>query len=673
MGRIVQAWDPRHERKVAIKLLLNRSEPVMRRFAGEARITARLQHPAIVPVYDSGYSELGEPFYAMKLVEGRTLADAVLACRSVEERLALIPPIIAVTEALAYAHARRIIHRDLKPSNVLLGAYGETVVVDWGLAKELGSAEDDEVEGNAHALPALTAAGRAIGTPRYMPPEQACGGAADERSDVYSLGALLYEVLAGVPPYQGASGKDVLAQLEAGPPRPADAIEPRVPAELATIAGKAMARAPGYRYATAAEMAADLKRFAAGQLVSVHSYTLGALVRRWTRRHATTVVVAAVLLLVLASVAGLSVRRIVRERDRADAASVVDENERSAMATQRDAAEKLVGFTITSLRDRLEEVGRLDVLAGVGREVSAYYESVAPLGKGAELGVLERRASAAETLAGVEAARHDPPQARALYETGAALREELVARTGRPQGGDERSARLAEGALLVERARFELSERSVAAARTFSERAVVVADTLAAGDPPSVPELTLVAKAHAALAAVRKREANLDAATTEATRAITAARGVLAAAPSTPSALRVMGTALDEGIAIDQIAGRFDSPGARRGGRGEGAPRRGGARGLSRPARAQQGVRDSRFLPPRSEPNLPRPGGRRPRRSAPREPRRARPGQQRMGASPRPVVRHHVLHPAARRPARGGDRELPPRDRRPRARRGEDP
>jgi len=555
MGRIFEGWDPRHQRKVAIKLLLHRSASMARRFAREASITARLQHPAIVPVYDSGVSASGEPFYAMKLVDGRSLADAVGDCASFQERVALLPHIVAITDALSYAHAYRVIHRDLKPSNVLLGAHGETVVIDWGLAKELDEAHHDE--GDSEAEPAaltITVAGAALGTPRYMPPEQARGEAVDERSDVYALGALLYHVLAGLPPYEGASRDDALTQVKAGPPRPVATVEPRVPADLAAIVAKAMARAPDDRYATATEMAADLKRFGAGQLVSVHSYTLGALVRRWAARHAAPLAVATILLLVLASVAGVSVRRIVRERDRADAANVLAGREREAMALQRDAAEKLVAFVITSLRDRLEQVGRLDVLGGVGAEVSGYYESVAPLGKGADLGVLDRRASAAETLAGVEEARHAPTAARAQYESAEALRHELVARDG---GVAQRTA---EGALLVRRARFELNERSVSAAEAPAARAAAIGDEIVGADPTSAPGLALVTRAHAALGAVLRRKGELEAATTEANRAIYAARHLLARQGSSPDTLRVMGVALDEATGIDQSAGRFASP-----------------------------------------------------------------------------------------------------------------
>src|SRR5262249_9553127 len=135
MGRITRAFDRRLGREVAIKEVL---DPLMRaRFEREAAITARLQHPAIVPIYEAGTWPDGSAFYTMRLVDGGTLADAIGKAATMPARIALLPHVVAATEALAYAHSRRIIHRDLKPGNVLVGGFGETVVIDWGLAKEL--------------------------------------------------------------------------------------------------------------------------------------------------------------------------------------------------------------------------------------------------------------------------------------------------------------------------------------------------------------------------------------------------------------------------------------------------------------------------------------------------------------------------------------------------------
>ena len=141
LGRILAARDLRIGRVVAIKELLRDSEAAYARFVREALITARLQHPAIVPVYEVGRWPAGEPFYAMKLVSGRSLHDVILATPALDERLALLPNVIAVADAIAYAHSQGIIHRDLKPANVLVGEFGETVVIDWGLAKDLRDGE----------------------------------------------------------------------------------------------------------------------------------------------------------------------------------------------------------------------------------------------------------------------------------------------------------------------------------------------------------------------------------------------------------------------------------------------------------------------------------------------------------------------------------------------------
>ncbi|HTM19516.1 MAG TPA: serine/threonine-protein kinase, partial [Kofleriaceae bacterium] len=147
MGRILHAVDRRHGRRVAIKELLSDTPALRVRFRREALITARLQHPAIVPVYEAGKWPSGEPFYAMKMVEGRSLDKVIGARPTLAERMGLLPNVIAVAEAIAYAHERQVIHRDLKPANVLVGDFGETVVIDWGLAKDSAANEPEESAG----------------------------------------------------------------------------------------------------------------------------------------------------------------------------------------------------------------------------------------------------------------------------------------------------------------------------------------------------------------------------------------------------------------------------------------------------------------------------------------------------------------------------------------------
>ena len=355
MGRVLRALDRRLRRPVAVKELLWHSPVVppelTARFVREALLTARLQHPSIVPVHEAGRWPDGRPFYAMKLVTGRSLAEVIHERRhNLDERLALLPNLIAVAEAIAYAHSEHIIHRDLKPANVLVGSFGETVVVDWGLAKVVDSVENHGNEKlSSVSLPGSSDDGRTevgaiVGTPSYMPPEQAQGLPVDERADVYALGAMLYATLAGEPPYPRATPQQVLA----GPPVPLRKKQPGVPEELATIVVKAMARAPGDRYATARELADDLQRFQTGRLVAAHRYSRAALVRRWLRRNRVPVAISTIALSLLAATGAMSVRRVVEEKTVALA-----ERARAEAAREREAA-RVDELTLSQARAALD-------------------------------------------------------------------------------------------------------------------------------------------------------------------------------------------------------------------------------------------------------------------------------------------------------------------------------
>jgi eukaryotic-like serine/threonine-protein kinase len=313
LGRVVEAKDRYLDRKVALKELLATDGQSRRRFVREALITARLQHPSIVPVYEAGRWPDRAPFYAMKLVAGQRLLDKIKG--SLADRLALVPTVLAVADAIGYAHSERIVHRDLKPQNVLVGAFGETVVIDWGLAKDLAIEDTDALDAGPYrnASADHTVDGAVMGTPAYMPPEQAEGQEVDERADVYALGAMLYHVISGRAPHVGDSVDQMIARIVAGAVDPVAALEPEVPADLATIVEKAMARSPAQRYPNAAAFADDLRRFTTGQLVAEHRYTAGERVRRWLRRHRAVVAVAAIAGAVLIAFGTWSIRRIVIE------------------------------------------------------------------------------------------------------------------------------------------------------------------------------------------------------------------------------------------------------------------------------------------------------------------------------------------------------------------------
>ncbi|AKJ02215.1 High-affnity carbon uptake protein Hat/HatR [Archangium gephyra] len=342
IGRILRARDLRLGRPVAIKEMLAPAREAEPRFVAEALVTARLQHPSIVPVYEAGRWPGGEPFYAMKLVSGRSLADVLAERKTLEERLALLPHVLAVAEAMAYAHSERIIHRDLKPANVLVGDFGETVVIDWGLAKEL-SREHDVGATGAGVSPAsdsedgaMTRVGTVMGTPAYMPPEQAAGHAVDERADVYALGAILYHLLAGVQPYDGGSSGQVLQRVVQGPPPPLSQRERCIPVDLVAIVTKAMARDPAGRYACARELVEDLRRFQTGQIVGAYEYSRMELLRRFVRRYRAVVSVVGVAMALLAVLGAVSVGHIMDERDRAERKQVEAESARREADAQAD-------------------------------------------------------------------------------------------------------------------------------------------------------------------------------------------------------------------------------------------------------------------------------------------------------------------------------------------------
>jgi tetratricopeptide (TPR) repeat protein len=371
MGRIIAARDRRLGRRVAIKELRDPGEGLRARFEREALLTARLQHPAIVSVHEAGRWPSGEPFIAMKLVPGVALDKVIARAKTFDERLALLPHLLAVADALAYAHKQRVVHRDLKPANVLVGDFGETVVIDWGLAKDLadlGGEAGESAPYRSSADAAETAVGSVLGTPAYMPPEQARGQSVDERADVYAIGAMLYHVLGGVAPFDGKTAADVLAAVTAGPPTPLAERQPGLPRDLDAIVARAMARAPADRYPTARELAEDLRRFQTGQLVGAHRYSRRQLLWRWVKRHRGAVAVAVIALATLATVATVSLRRIFAEQRRTEEQRVLAEESRAD-------AEKLVEFMMGDLRDKLEGIDRTDMLEGVTDKVRDYYAS----------------------------------------------------------------------------------------------------------------------------------------------------------------------------------------------------------------------------------------------------------------------------------------------------------
>lgn len=339
-GRVWRAFDTQLGREVALKELAPRmpggapretpTAQIAPRFLREARITSQLEHPSIVPVYEVGRRQDGRLYYTMKLVRGRTLAEAIHQAKSLKERLALLPHYVDLCQAVAYAHSRGVIHRDLKPSNVMVGEFGETVVLDWGLAKPRHADSEGEPAAPTRETPwglrmeeapplGFTTDGEAVGTPAYMPPEQARGelDRIDERSDVYSLGVVLFELLTARLPFEGSNVYDMLRQVAEGTAPDVAKIQEDAPRELCAICQRAVARAQDDRYPTAKELAEDIARFQSGALVSAHVYGFREYLRRFVRRYWPQLALASAAAVIVACVAVYSYLAVVRERNRA--------------------------------------------------------------------------------------------------------------------------------------------------------------------------------------------------------------------------------------------------------------------------------------------------------------------------------------------------------------------
>jgi tRNA A-37 threonylcarbamoyl transferase component Bud32 len=365
LGVIFLAEDGELRRQVALKCMQTHGvvdDAARGRFVAEAELTGRLEHPGVVPVYGLGIDPHGRPYYAMRFIEGRTLDAAARAfhdatpadpgTRNVELRR-LLRHFIAVCETAAYAHARGVVHRDIKPANVMLGPYGETLLVDWGLAKEVKTHDDAGPDGDAamrrnDESDDATVTGQAKGSPAYMSPEQARGAwdGVGPASDVYSLGATLYVLLTGKKPYDGRTILEVLRRVREGRFAPPRSANPAVPKALEAVCLKAMAFRPEDRYAGAKELAADVERWLADEPVSAWREPWVMRARRWVSRHRTLVVGIGAALVVAAALLSYFLVRLDAQNRQLVAAN---ESERAARAT----AERNLNRNLSNLEGML--------------------------------------------------------------------------------------------------------------------------------------------------------------------------------------------------------------------------------------------------------------------------------------------------------------------------------
>lgn len=390
-GFVVQAHDAQLDRQVAVKRIngdIAGNSDISSRFLHEAKVTSQLQHPGIVPVHELGVAEDGAPYYVMKLLEGKTFRELINGVHRAKEKplggfsVELLNRFVDVCNAVGYAHERRIVHRDLKPSNIMVGNFGETIVVDWGLAKRLDSETDPVMESDEQTLPVASYAnsgtlftevdeedplpdevtldggsrmtpagshidsgtgdlplggttapdgtntryGAVLGTPSYMSPEQSEGRleAIAPATDIYALGVILYEVLTGKNPFRSGDVQTTLKRVKKGEYKPARAVNKQVPRPLAAICRKAMAYKPENRYHTAAEIVDDIQRFIAGEAVSTYQENLYEKSLRWCRRNkslAASFLVSGVLLTIASVVFGIVIQRAYYAEQQARAAA----------------------------------------------------------------------------------------------------------------------------------------------------------------------------------------------------------------------------------------------------------------------------------------------------------------------------------------------------------------
>jgi serine/threonine-protein kinase len=505
LGEVFVALDRDLGREVALKQIRSPfadDDASRLRFVREAQVTGGLEHPGIVPVYALGSDSQGRPFYAMRFIRGESLADAITRFHAAEfqaqsqgerslELRKLLRRLLDVCNAIEYAHSRGVLHRDLKPSNIVVGTHGETLVVDWGLAKAMAAADGS---GDATAeLPLSpsgageateTLPGLAIGTPSFMSPEQAAGDRdlIGTASDVYSLGASLYCLLTGRAPFERASVALVLQAVQDGEFPPPREINHSIPKQLEAVCLKAMALKPHDRYPSPRTLADDIERWMADEAVTARPEPLAERTIRWMRRKRTTVTAFAAAVLV--ALVGLAVVLAVQARANHEL-TAANERERARF----DLAMESIGtFHAGVSQDLLLREPQFQALRGKllhgARDFSLKLETL--LKDQTDLRSRRALAQAYDELAELTDRIGSKSEALELYDHVLGLRRELA--RGAPSGSDE-PLEVARCLLAVGHLQFQVSRPTHAMTTYFEARALLEDLNRAQRDSPPRAEL----------------------------------------------------------------------------------------------------------------------------------------------------------------------------------------
>lgn len=583
IGQVLLAIDNDLSREVALKEIqptLADDEASRRRFLLEAEITGRLEHPGVVPVYAIGKSDADRPFYVMRFIRGESLKEAIEAFhqnrrenpkadayRSLAFRQ-LLHRFVDVCNTVAYAHSRGVLHRDLKPSNVMLGPYGETLVVDWGLAKVVGRQESD-FPGEATLRPhsgsgsSETQAGIAIGTPAYMSPEQAEGRleSIGPATDVYGLGATLYSLLTGKPPVVDVSIDRILSRVRSGTVEPPGSIVPNVPRALAAICMKALSLRPDDRYASPGLIGREIEHWLADEPVLACPESWLSRMARWGRRHRTAMAATGIVLVIATGMLSVGTillsqanSRILDEQRLANIQRDIANRQRDLARENFDKARDAVNAFLSLVNEdpHLNRPGLEPIRQKLLRSALPYYEDF--IRQRADDPTLKLELAEAYRLAGEISGQIDSRgPARDRLGRAIASYDEILG-----QSPDSKSAAIGLAKALVAIAYFEVFDDDHAKAEMSTSRAIELLEDYAAAYGPDAESGRLLGRAYDLRSINQSLLGDLKSAISLSDKAVDRLETTVQTFPADSPTKRVLARALNNRAATLLLLGRFD-------------------------------------------------------------------------------------------------------------------